>query len=100
MLVGAAGFGLVAATLVDEGLICPGFGDLVVQVDRVVEIGEGVVVVVLREIGDAAAIVGLGRVRRQRDRLGEVVDRLVLLIALLIDHAAAVDRRGHPSFRG
>lgn len=55
-----------------------------------VEIGKGVVIVVQRDIGNAAAIIGLWRIRRERDRFREIVDRLILLIALLIDQATIV----------
>ena len=58
--IGAGGLCLVAAAFVDERLVCPRFGDVAVELDRMVEIGKGVVVVVQRDVGNAAAIIGLG----------------------------------------
>ena len=60
MAIGPGGLCLVAAAFVDERLVGPGFGDVAVELDRMIEIGKGVVVVVQRNIGNAAAIIGLG----------------------------------------
>ena len=60
--VGLRRLGLVAAPLVDQRLVGPAFGDLAVELDRRVEVGEGIFLVVHREIGEAAAVVGFRRV--------------------------------------
>ena len=81
---------LVAAPLVDQRLVGPALGDVVVELDRHVEVGEGVVLVVQRQIGEAAAVIGFGRVRRQRDRGREILDREGVLALRLVDQAAIV----------
>ena len=48
---------------VRSSLESEGFGDAVVQLDRQIEIGKGVFIVVQRDIRKAAAIIGLGRRR-------------------------------------
>jgi hypothetical protein len=50
----------IALALIDERLVAPGFGEIAVEADGGVEVGKGVVVVVQREIGNAAAVIGLG----------------------------------------
>ena len=52
--------GLVAAVLIDQRLVGPAFGNRAVELDRRVEIVEGIVIIAERDVGNAAAVIGLG----------------------------------------
>ena len=87
MPIGLGGLGHLAAPLIDERLVGPGFCHITVKRNGVVEIREGVFVVIECDVRKAAAVIGLRRCRRQRDRLGEVFDGLGMLVAQLVDQA-------------
>src|SRR5690606_34231724 len=64
LIIGTARIVHLAALLVDQRLIGPALRKIAVQLDRLVEIGEGILVIANRQIGDAPAIIGLGRTQR------------------------------------
>jgi NAD(P) transhydrogenase subunit beta len=68
-----------ADVALDKSLSCPAFGDALVEAQRVVEIVEGIVELVQRDIGEAASVIGFRRARLQRDRGREIVDGEIML---------------------
>jgi hypothetical protein len=77
---------------VDQRLVRPALGDAAIQLDRRVEVGEGVVVGAGGEVGQATAVIRLGGIRRQRDRRREVLDGEGVLALALVDQSAIVVR--------
>ena len=60
------------------------------MVDRVVEIARSVLVVVDRDVAQAARDIGLGLLHRQPDRGRKIVDGEAVLALALIEQAAIV----------
>ena len=79
-----------AAAFVDEALVGPVFGFGIVETQGRVEVGEGVLLVAERQIGDTAARIGLGRPGVEGDCRRKVLDRLLVLAVELIEQAAIV----------
>src|SRR4029079_10758328 len=89
---GKGGIGLLrlAEFLQRQALVGPALEGIAIALDHLVEVFEGSLEVAGGEIGEAAAGEGRTLARRQRNRLGEIVDRLLVLAEGLIDQAAIV----------
>ena len=76
--------------MVIPGAVVVGLGILRFQLDRLGEIGGGLVVERLAAIRDAAVVVGCDVIRLELDRLGGIGDGLVVESLLVIRDAAVV----------
>src|SRR3954454_21382382 len=88
--VGAGGFFLVAEPLVSQAATGPCADALWLDADRTVEIVGGVLDAVDRDVAQAARDIRLGLLHRQPDGSGEIVNRILVLGAALIEQAAVV----------
>jgi hypothetical protein len=81
---------LFAAALVDQRLVRPALRDPVVQPDRHVEVGKRILLVIGGEVGESATIIGLRRIRGERDGGREVLEREGVLSLGLVNQPPIV----------
>src|SRR4029079_8621853 len=88
--IGAGGAFFVAEPLVSKPAAGPGRDVPRLNADRAVEIAGGILEAVYRDVAQAPRDVGLSLLHRQSDCGREIVDRVIVLAAALIEQAAIV----------